>query len=82
MAQNGKSIPRTSQKQFASGQAVDKSQLQAGDLVFYGNGEATHVGIYEGNNKIIHSPHTGDVVKESDFSTYWTSAYLGARRFY
>lgn len=82
LAQNGKSIPRTSQEQFASGQAVDKSQLQAGDLVFYGNGEATHVGIYEGNNKIIHSPHIGDVVKESDFSTYWTSAYLGARRYY
>lgn len=82
LAQNGKSIPRTSQEQFTSGQAVDKSQLQAGDLVFYGNGEATHVGIYEGNNKIIHSPHTGDVVKESDFSTYWTSAYLGARRYY
>lgn len=82
LAQNGKSIPRTSQEQFASGQAVDKSNLQAGDLVFYGNGEATHVGIYEGNNKIIHSPHTGDVVKESDFSTYWTSAYLGARRYY
>lgn len=82
LAQNGKSIPRTSQEQFASGQAVDKSNLQAGDLVFYGNGEATHVGIYEGNNKIIHSPHTGDVVKESNFSTYWTSAYLGARRYY
>lgn len=82
LAQNGKSIPRTSQEQFASGQAVDKSNLQASDLVFYGNGEATHVGIYEGNNKIIHSPHTGDVVKESDFSTYWTSAYLGARRYY
>lgn len=82
LAQNGKSIPRTSQEQFSSGQAVDKSNLQAGDLVFYGNGEATHVGIYEGNNKIIHSPHTGDVVKESDFSTYWTSAYLGARRYY
>lgn len=82
LAQNGKSIPRTSQEQFASGQAVDKSNLQAGDLVFYGNGEATHVGIYEGNNKIIHSPHTGDVVKESDFSTYWTSTYLGARRYY
>lgn len=82
LAENGKSVPRTSQEQFAGGQAVDKSNLQAGDLVFYGNGEATHVGIYEGNNKIIHSPHTGDVVKESDFSTYWTSAYLGARRYY
>ena len=85
LAQNGKSIPRTSQEQFASGQAVDKSQLQAGDLVFYdwsGGTEATHVGIYEGNGKMIHAPHSGDVVKEVDFNSYGQNAYLGARRYY
>lgn len=85
LAQNGKSIPRTSQEQFASGQAVDKSQLQAGDLVFYnwsGGTEATHVGIYEGNGKMIHAPHKGDVVKEVDFNSYGQNAYLGARRYY
>ena len=85
LAQNGKSIPRTSQEQFASGQAVDKSQLQAGDLVFYdwsGGIEATHVGIYEGNGKMIHAPHSGDVVKEVDFNSYGQNVYLGARRYY
>lgn len=85
LAQNGKSIPRTSQEQFASGQAVDKSQLQAGDLVFYnwsGGTEATHVGIYEGNGKMIHAPHKGDVVKEVDFNSYGQNVYLGARRYY
>ena len=85
LAQNGKSIPRTSQEQFASGQAVDKSQLQAGDLVFYdwsGGTEATHVGIYEGNGKMIHTPHSGDVVKEVDFNSYGQNVYLGARRYY
>lgn len=85
LAQNGKSIPRTSQEQFASGQAVDKSQLQAGDLVFYdwsGGTEATHVGIYEGNGKMIHAPHSGDVVKEVDFNSYGQNVYLGARRYY
>ena len=85
LAQNGKSIPRTSQEQFASGQAVDKSNLQAGDLVFYnwsGGTEATHVGIYEGNGKMIHAPHSGDVVKEVDFNSYGQNAYLGARRYY
>ena len=85
LAQNGKSIPRTSQEQFASGQAVDKSQLQAGDLVFYnwsGGTEATHVGIYEGNGKMIHAPHPGDVVKEVDFNSYGQNVYLGARRYY
>ena len=85
LAQNGKSIPRTSQEQFASGQAVDKSNLQAGDLVFYdwsGGTEATHVGIYEGNGKMIHAPHSGDVVKEVDFNSYGQNVYLGARRYY
>lgn len=85
LAQNGKSIPRTSQEQFASGQAVDKSNLQAGDLVFYnwqGGTDATHVGIYEGNGKMIHAPHSGDVVKEVDFNSYGQNAYLGARRYY
>lgn len=85
LAENGKSVPRTSQEQFAGGQAVDKSNLQAGDLVFYnwqGGTDATHVGIYEGNGKMIHAPHSGDVVKEVDFNSYGQNAYLGARRYY
>ena len=85
LAENGKSVPRTTQEQFAGGQAVDKSQLQAGDLVFYdwsGGTEATHVGIYEGNGKMIHAPHSGDVVKEVDFNSYGQNVYLGARRYY
>jgi cell wall-associated NlpC family hydrolase len=85
LAENGKSVPRTSQEQFAGGQAVDKSNLQAGDLVFYnwsGGTEATHVGIYEGNGKMIHAPHSGDVVKEVDFNSYGQNVYLGARRYY
>lgn len=85
LAENGKSVPRTTQEQFAGGQAVDKSNLQAGDLVFYnwqGGADATHVGIYEGNGKMIHAPHQGDVVKEVDFNSYGQNAYLGARRYY
>lgn len=85
LAENGKSVPRTTQEQFAGGQAVDKSNLQAGDLVFYnwqGGTDATHVGIYEGNGKMIHAPHSGDVVKEVDFNSYGQNVYLGARRYY
>lgn len=42
------------------GQAISKSDLQPGDLVFYGkNGKASHIGIYVGDGQIIHS--TGDV---------------------
>ena len=85
LAENGKSVPRTTQEQFAGGQAVDKSNLQAGDIGFYkwqGGTDATHVGIYEGNGKMIHAPHSGDVVKEVDFNSYGQNAYLGARRYY
>ncbi|WP_433215300.1 NlpC/P60 family protein [Dactylosporangium sp. CS-047395] len=60
----GVSLPHNAKDQWYSGkvqQFKDKSQLQPGDLVFY-NGLG-HVGIYVGNNTIIHAPHTGDVVR-------------------
>ena len=53
-------------------------ELQPGDLVFF-NGLG-HVGIYIGGNQFIHSPHTGDVVKISSITGYYSSGYVGARR--
>ena len=54
-------------------------RLQPGDLVFF-NGLG-HVGIYIGGGQMVHSPHTGDVVKISDISSgYYASSYVGARR--
>lgn len=56
----GVSIPRTSYAQMSLNR-VSLSSLKPGDLVvYYGGG---HVGIYVGNGKIIHAPHTGDVVR-------------------
>ena len=63
----GISIPRTSKQQSTYGKAVSKSNLQVGDLVFFGN-PVHHVGMYVGNNQYIHSPKTGDVVKISSLS--------------
>jgi cell wall-associated NlpC family hydrolase len=38
------------------GKVVDKSDMQPGDLIFYGNGNyASHIGIYVGNGQVIHS---------------------------
>jgi cell wall-associated NlpC family hydrolase len=55
---------------------IPRSQLQPGDLVFfYGGG---HVGIYIGNNNVIHAPHTGDVVKISSID--WMGGYTVAGR--
>ena len=58
--------------------AVSISQLQPGDLVFFTG--ASHVGIYIGGGQFIHAPHTGDVVKISSLSGYYSSNFAGGRR--
>ena len=73
----GISIPRTSKQQSTFGKAVSKSNLQAGDLVFFGS-PVHHVGMYIGNNQYIHSPKTGDVIKISNLGS--RKDYAGARR--
>ncbi|SDL83508.1 Cell wall-associated hydrolase, NlpC family [Corynebacterium mycetoides] len=57
-AQNGKSIPRTSQAQLAGGTPVPLSQLQPGDIVGYYPG-VTHVGMYIGNGQVVHASDYG-----------------------
>jgi len=74
----GVSLPRTVSTQYAVGVAVSRSELQPGDLVFFNN--LGHDGIYIGGNQFIHSPHTGDVVKISSITGYYSSNYYGARR--
>ncbi|ARY91984.1 MULTISPECIES: NlpC/P60 family protein [Lacticaseibacillus] len=59
----GVSLPRTSQAQSTLGSYVAVSDLQAGDLVFWGGvGSAYHVGIYIGNGQYIHAPAPGQSV--------------------
>jgi cell wall-associated NlpC family hydrolase len=74
----GVSLPRTVSAIYAVGVPVARSELQPGDLVFF-NGLG-HMGIYIGGNQFIHSPHTGDVVKISAITGYYSSGYVGARR--
>lgn len=68
----GISLPRTAQQQSQVGTAVSRSNLQPGDLIFFGS-PAYHVAIYVGGNMYIHSPQTGDHVKISTLYNY-TSA--------
>ena len=77
-AQIGVSMPHSSYSQFAMGTPVSIGQLQAGDLVFFTG--ASHVGIYIGGGQFIHAPHTGDVVKISSLSGYYSSNFAGGRR--
>lgn len=80
---NGISVNRVAADQIRNGTRVSKSNLEPGDLVFFGPGAIHHVGIYVGNGKMIHAPQTGDVVKISSInSSYYSSQYAGATRVY
>ena len=78
-AQIGVSLPHYAAAQYGLGQAVAKSDLQPGDLVFFrGLG---HMGMYIGGGSFIHSPQTGDVVKISSLSEpNRVAGWVGARR--
>jgi peptidoglycan DL-endopeptidase CwlO len=77
-AQIGVSLPHNAAAQYGYGMPVSQDQLQPGDLVFF-NGLG-HVGIYIGGGQFIHAPHTGDVVKISSLSGWYSSTWVGARR--
>ena len=82
--QVGISVNRTSRAQYSNGVAVSKSNLQAGDLVFFSKGSGiSHVGIYAGGGQVIHSPRPGKSVCYIPLSTICGySTYVGARRVY
>jgi cell wall-associated NlpC family hydrolase len=77
-AQVGVSLPHNAAAQYGYGTPVSRSDLQPGDLVFF-NGLG-HDGIYIGGGQFIHSPHTGDVVKISSMTGWYSSTFVGARR--
>jgi cell wall-associated NlpC family hydrolase len=62
---------------------VDRKDLKPGDLVFFDTMRRTfsHVGIYLGDGKFIHSPRTGESVRIEDIGiAYWARHFTGARR--
>jgi len=65
------------------GKTIPKNELQPGDLVFFNTLKTTfsHVGIYLGNNRFIHSPSSGGQVRvESMQDSYWAKHFNGAQR--
>ena len=78
-------LPRRSAEQANSPDLVPvaQSELKPGDLVFFNTLRRTfsHVGIYIGDNKFIHSPRTGASVRVEDIRVgYWQKRFDGARR--
>uniref|UniRef100_C6E4U4 NLP/P60 protein n=1 Tax=Geobacter sp. (strain M21) TaxID=443144 RepID=C6E4U4_GEOSM len=77
------SLPRTAREQFEVGNAVAPGDLQKGDLIFFATYASypSHVGIYLGNNKMIHaSSRDRRVVISSLNTSYYRSRFLGAKR--
>lgn len=75
-------LPRTVRAMSRVGRPIKYSQLRPGDLVFYDTEHRTysHVGIYLGNNRFVHSPSKGKAVQISKITRYWEDHYSGARR--
>lgn len=81
--QHGISLHRTASQQLRDGIVVPRDALQAGDLIFfYEPGRSypsSHVGIYAGNNQIIHAGSNGIAYADLDLD-YYADYYLCARR--
>ena len=69
-------LPHSSAAQYSSLPQVAREDLQPGDLLFFYS-PISHVSIYVGGDRMIHSPHTGSTV--SVVSVYWDS-FVGAAR--
>ena len=82
----GITLPRTSVEQSKYGTTVSKSNLKAGDLIFFdtsgpNDGGVSHVGIYVGNGQMIHaSSSQKKIVKVSVETSYWNNAFVRAKR--
>jgi cell wall-associated NlpC family hydrolase len=76
-------LPRKAEQQAAATQHIDQADLQPGDLVFFNTMRRafSHVGIYIGEGKFIHSPKPGAQVRVDNMGmSYWSRRFDGARR--
>jgi cell wall-associated NlpC family hydrolase len=76
-------MPRTARDISRIGKPIGLNELTPGDLVFYNTQHASfsHVGIYVGDGKFVHSPRTGESVRTEQMQMrYWITRYDGARR--
>jgi cell wall-associated NlpC family hydrolase len=73
----GVSMPRVARHQYAQGKKISRSQLRAGDLVFFYGQRPSHVGMYAGNGTMIDAPRPGLTVRYTSINRM---PYAGAVR--
>jgi cell wall-associated NlpC family hydrolase len=80
----GVRIPRTVQAMRETLSPVDRSEMRAGDLVFFNltGDKVSHVGICLNDRQFIHAPsqRTGRVLISDLMSDYWSSHFAEVRR--
>lgn len=81
---SGITLPRTSSEQATKGAKVTKDDLAVGDLLFFKDpgraGSIGHVGIYAGDNRMLHASSSGGVKFTDITSSYYVKNYVTARR--
>lgn len=77
----GINLPRTSREQYYAGTDINIVNAKPGDLVFFGDSNRiNHVGIYIGDNKMIHSSTSKGVVIQSLDDDYYKRRFVGIKR--
>lgn len=78
----GKTIPRVAASQYSASKKITKNEAKPGDLVFFSsNGNSvTHVAIYAGDNKILHSTSGKGVNLGKLYDGYWNKRLVGFGR--
>ncbi len=87
-AQHGVSLPRVSTEQAKEGREVPRriDALRPGDILTFSNsgGPVTHVGLYVGDTRFIHSANGGvqlSLLSENDpYGRWWFARWVGVRR--
>ncbi|MDX9759913.1 MAG: NlpC/P60 family protein [Bacteroidota bacterium] len=75
-------LPRRARELFRKGRAITREQLRPADLVFFANTAGpgiTHVGIYVGEDRFVHSSTRAGVIVSSLDDSYYARHYAGAR---
>lgn len=81
--QQGIKIPRSTGTQLRFSKKVSRTELRSGDLVFFriSKRKISHVGIYIGESRFVHSPSPGKRVHVSSLKNpYWDKRYIRAGR--
>ena len=82
--QAGVSVPRTTGQLWAAAADVDRSDLRAGDILFFRiEGKMSHVGMYLGERRFVHAPQSGRRVSVASLDApFYRKALLRAGRIY